>query len=238
MMSKKLLQVADIPVTLTRKRVKNINLRISRVHGRVSVSAPTCVNEAEIVAFLYSKIHWISERLRDHKERALKTQYAFKNGEEHAFLGERYPLKIVSENEKTGLVSGAPQHKMQLLQLSCANESSRNEREKILEDWYRKNLKQLLPETVKSWATKLELPVPEYRVKKMKTKWGTCNINDRRIWISLELIKYPKRCIDYVVLHELSHFFERHHNARFYSIIETQMPDWKYWEAQLNPEST
>ncbi|HKL02801.1 MAG TPA: M48 family metallopeptidase, partial [Cryomorphaceae bacterium] len=76
--------------------------------------------------------------------------------------------------------------------------------------------------------------VNEWGVKLMKTKWGSCNIDNRRIWLNLELAKKPKHCLDYVVLHEMIHFKERHHNDRFKALLDKYYPGWKNVREELN----
>ena len=240
--SKKVIDINGIDITLSRKRVKNINLRISQKNGEVLVSAPRSVSEDYIVAFLQSKFDWISERKQAAQLRQKRNTFSYLNGETHRFLGEEYPLCI------SPFISATNRQPRQLnsltriddasfpksIVLSCQANASREEREAILYAWYRKELQTLLPTIVEAWCTKMGTSVEEYRIKKMKTKWGTCNIRDRRIWINLELIKYPIECIEYVVLHELAHLFERNHSARFYRIVEDHMPDWRKWENILD----
>ena len=76
--------------------------------------------------------------------------------------------------------------------------------------------------------------VAEFGVKKMKTRWGTCSLKARRIWINLELVKRPIKCLEFIVVHEMVHLLERNHNKRFYALMDKFMPDWKVWQNILN----
>ncbi len=234
--SEKKITLDGVSITLTRKRVKNINLRISQKSGDVIVSAPKSVPEGYILSFLQSKIDWISERQTAAKEQTSQKQPTFINGESHRFLGDDYSLEVISSIQRPKcIIKNDPTLDVPFrLQLFCSNQSSTGDKETLLSNWYRQELKRILPAIVKKWSEKLDVSINEYRIKKMKTKWGTCNIQDRRIWLNLELIKYPVECIEYVVLHELTHLFERYHNARFYSIVEHNMPDWQKWERLLD----
>ena len=103
----------------------------------------------------------------------------------------------------------------------------RSIREKVLYNWYRDMLKAKLPALVDKWESKIRVKVSELRLRKMKTKWGTCNIRDRRIWLSLELAKYPESILEFILVHEMVHFLERRHNKRFYELMDKYLPDWK-----------
>lgn len=230
----KTLSIDGIPITLTRKKVKNINLRVSSKSGAVSVSAPKSVPEAFIVSFIKSKIEWISERHQAGKNAQPERLLNYQNDDELPFLGERHILKVnTNKRASVQLIQNRITNETHI-QLNCPEHSTREQRESIIKQWYRAELNDRLPAMFAKWCSALDINIHEYRIKKMKTKWGTCNIQDRRIWLNLALIEYPQACIEYVVLHELAHLFERYHNARFYAIIEKHMPDWREWEAHLN----
>src|SRR5579859_7828462 len=87
-------------------------------------------------------------------------------------------------------------------------------RERTLTTWYRRQLKEEITPLIAKWQAIIGIEVAEWGVKQMKTKWGTCNIEARRIWFNLELIKKPVYCLEYIVVHEMIHLLERHHNER------------------------
>lgn len=99
--------------------------------------------------------------------------------------------------------------------------------EKITERWYRDQLKAVIPAILERWETRIGVKAKEWRIKKMKTRWGTCNVRDRRIWISLQLAPKPLECLEYVIVHELIHLLERNHNAAFWSYMDQFYPDWR-----------
>jgi len=82
----------------------------------------------------------------------------------------------------------------------------------------------------------MDLPMPEWGIKRMKTKWGSCNIEAKRIWFNLELIKKPPHCLEYIVVHELMHFFERRHSDRFVELMNRALPHWRIVRDELNAE--
>jgi predicted metal-dependent hydrolase len=91
-----------------------------------------------------------------------------------------------------------------------------------------------LPQRVQHWAGVVGVPIPEVRVRLMKTRWGSCNIPAQRIWLNAQLAAYPPECLDYVIVHELVHFLERGHNKRFYSLMSKAMPEWMNYKKTLD----
>jgi hypothetical protein len=107
-------------------------------------------------------------------------------------------------------------------------------RQKILDHWYRKELKEMIPPLIEKWQQIMSLQVNAWGVKKMKTRWGTCNTMARRIWINLELGKKPVQCLEYIVVHEMVHLLERKHNERFVAHMDKLLPQWRSLRNQLN----
>jgi predicted metal-dependent hydrolase len=105
--------------------------------------------------------------------------------------------------------------------------TSAEQRERVLQRWYRRQLKELIPPLVEKWRSALGVQVTDWGIRKMKTKWGTCNVEARRIWLNLELAKKPVQCLEYIVVHELVHLIERHHNDHFISIMDKHLPQWR-----------
>jgi hypothetical protein len=112
-------------------------------------------------------------------------------------------------------------------------DSDTAQRERVLRTWYRKQLKQEAASLIAKWEAIMEVKVAEWGVKQMKTKWGACNSEARRVWLNLELAKKPRRCLEYIIVHELVHLRERHHNDRFFAYMNTLMPQWRYYREEL-----
>jgi predicted metal-dependent hydrolase len=121
-----------------------------------------------------------------------------------------------------------------MLELQISAKASAQEREQVLQRWYRQQLRILIPPLLVKWEAALEVKVAECRVKKMKTKWGSCNPEARRIWLNLELSKKPLRCLEYLLVHELAHLIERRHNSAFISMMDKHLPQWRLHRAELN----
>ena len=108
------------------------------------------------------------------------------------------------------------------------------QREKVLNEWYRRELKARIPPLIEKWEEIIGVQIAEWGVKRMKTKWGSCNIEARRIWFNLELAKKPLPCLEYIVVHEMVHILERHHNERFTSLMDAFLPSWRISRDELN----
>jgi predicted metal-dependent hydrolase len=107
--------------------------------------------------------------------------------------------------------------------------SNFKQRQKLFDDFYRANLKKIIPPLIEKYEKKMDVKVKEFGIKKMKTRWGTCNTRDRRIWLNLELAKKPPQYLESIVVHEMVHFFEHRHNKNFFALMDKFMPDWKLW---------
>jgi type I restriction enzyme, R subunit len=120
------------------------------------------------------------------------------------------------------------------IELHVRPETSAEQRDRLLQRWYREQLKELVPPLLDKWQKNLDAQADDWAIKKMKTRWGTCNAEARRIWLNLELVKKPAQCLEYIVVHELAHLIERHHNDRFIAIMDKHLPQWRLYRAELN----
>ncbi len=103
-----------------------------------------------------------------------------------------------------------------------------------MQRWYRERLRELVPPLLAKWEPILGAHAADWRIKKMKTKWGACSVNARRIWLNLELAKKPARCLEYLVVHELVHLVERRHNDVFTQMMNQHLPLWRQRRQELN----
>jgi len=118
--------------------------------------------------------------------------------------------------------------------LTVRESSTTQQREKVMTEWYRELLKKKLPELVRKWEGIIGIQAESFRIKNMLTRWGTCNIKDKRIWINLQLAKKPIECLEYVVVHELVHLLEKSHNSVFVEYMDKYLPDWRVKKDLLN----
>ena len=228
-LSKTQLLVQDITVELTRKNIKNLNLRITQPEGQVRVSAPKKTSIDVIYAFVVSRYNWILLQQEKIQAQANQNTVTYDTGEKLCYFGRQFELLVVDCGSKPDIVIN--EH---LLELNIHANSTYEQRQKVVENWYRCQLKNQIPLLVKKYEFLMNLQVQEFGVKKMKTRWGTCNPAAKRIWLNLELAKKPIECLEYVVLHEMTHFLEPKHNQRFYDFVTKYMPSWKMAEQKLS----
>ena len=110
----------------------------------------------------------------------------------------------------------------------------RDSREAVLHEWYRGQLRDRLPVLIEKWEPRVGIQVAGVRIKRMKTRWGTCNSEARRIWLNLELIKKSTSCLEFILIHEMVHLIERSHNEQFRGLMGTLMPQWRAHRDHLN----
>jgi predicted metal-dependent hydrolase len=147
----------------------------------------------------------------------------------HYFIGRRYLLNVIDHDQSAKVVL----NKM-TIDLYVKKDASQNQRQVIMNEWYRKELKKLVPELLEKWQRIIGVSASDWGIKLMKTKWGTCNRDQKRIWLNLELAKKPISCLEYIIVHELVHLLERHHNDNFLQYMDSFMPQWKKYRDQLN----
>ena len=222
--------VAGIEVDVVRKDIKNLHLGVYPPDGRVRVAAPLLVDDDAVRLAVISKLEWVKRQKEKFQEQDRQTAREYVSREDHYFGGHRYLLNVV-ESE------GAPRvvrRNKETVELYIPKGSGIEEREKAMLQWYRRELKAMLPPLMEKWSNLLGVGGVEWRIKKMKTKWGSCNIEAKRIWLNLELVKKPLHCLEYIVVHEMMHLKERHHNDHFIQLMDQHMPQWRRYRDELN----
>ena len=228
-MNTKVMKVSDIEVKVVRKKIKNLYLNILPPNGEVKISAPKNLQEEIIKSFIIKKLPWIKKHKKSFLEQARQSKREFISGESHYFKGQRYILKLIeAKRAKIEIVN------KQYIYFYAPTHYTTKQKEVFFNKWLREELKKELFVLVKKWEEIMNVKVEEVRIKKMKTKWGSCNILKKRIWINLELIKKPPKTLEYVVVHEMVHFFEKYHNQRFKKLMSQFLPDWKSRKRELN----
>jgi len=220
----------DIPVEIVRKKVKNINLRVYPSKRRVKISAPWHLRTESVVEFANSKQHWIQKHLDSYRKPLHRDPPKLVSGEIHLYRGEQFQL-VVDEHDAPPEVVLLEQEG--ILRMTVRTGSNRDKRTRVLKEWYRARLKEQIPKLIEKWEDPMDVSVNEFGVKQMKTRWGSCNIRDRRIWLNLELAKKSPACLESVVVHEMVHLLERKHNKRFYSLMDQFLPDWRDIDKEL-----
>ncbi len=222
--------VSGIKVEVVCKDIKNLHLGIYPPHGRVRVAAPLVVNDEAVRLAVIDKLGWIKRQKAKFAQQPRQSRREMVNGESHYFLGQRYRLRVHEHDAPArAAVRGVAS-----LDLYVRLGTSSEQREAILSHWHRGQLKALIPPLLGKWQRILGVQVADWGIKKMKTKWGSCNTATRRVWFNLELAKKPVRCLEYTVMHELVHLPERHHNERFTALMDAHIPQWRQFRKLLN----
>lgn len=139
-----------------------------------------------------------------------------------SFLGRSLKLEIQSHAWKNrAVVSG------DTLYLFLRADASTEEKEKLIQTWKKESLRKEVARRLPVWEKKTGLYCSCWQIRDMKTRWGTCNVKTRKIWLSLQLTNLGPECLEYVILHELAHLYEPSHNARFKAYLDSQMPEWR-----------
>ncbi|TDN87103.1 hypothetical protein DET49_11457 [Salegentibacter sp. 24] len=224
------IQIGSITVDVVRKDIKNMHLAVYPPQGRVRLSAPRTTDSEVLRLFAISKLGWIKKQVKSFKEQPRETPRQYVSGESHYFQGKRFLLEII-ETDKQQFVELKGTKK---ILIHCKKNSSKEKRSILLKEWYREQLKKQVPELIKKWEKKIGVKSEEWRVKQMKTKWGACNIEVKRIWLNLELAKKPPICLEYIIAHELVHLLERNHNDRFVAYLDEYMSKWRLYRDELN----
>ncbi len=226
--TEKQIEIEGISILLLQKRIRNLHLRISPPLGEVRVSAPVRLSLVQIKKFVTQRLDWIRAKQIEVRARKIIAPPKFISGEIHDLFGEKFELRVVENSKSNSVVIDE-----NFLELRAKKTTTILQRKKILDDFYRVNLAEKIPALAEKYEEKMGKKVAEFRIKKMTTRWGTCNVRARRIWLSLELAKKPIECLEFIVVHEMTHLFERGHNKKFYALMDHFFPQWKLWDAKL-----
>ena len=215
------LEVAGLSCHYQRQRRKTLRIQLN-AEGEVWITCPWYLPEFFIRRAVEEKLAWIQERRRQLQQSELQGEAIFFH------LGKAYWVQRKA-------VAGRALVELQrdLLLLHLPQGTLRSAEEQLLQRWQRRELQQLLPALITGWERKLGVQVSDWGIRRMRTRWGSCNTMARRLWFRLALVEKPVACIDYVVAHECAHLLERHHNSRFYALLETHLPNWRELEREL-----
>lgn len=224
------LTVGGITVAVVRKPIRSLRFSVQPPDGSVRVSAPVELNDDVVRLAIVNKLSWIKRQREAFAAQPRQSARAMVTGETHYVFGRACRLRVV---EHDGPVRIGTPRKGEIV-VHARRGLTSEQRERALHAWYRERLKELVPELVAKWERLLDVKAAAVGIKRMKTRWGTCNTSARRVWLNLELAKKPRRCLEYIVAHELAHLVERTHSARFVALLDRHMPRWQGLRAELN----
>ncbi len=224
-----IMDIGPIAVQLNRKAIKNLHISVLPPDGRVRVSAPEAMTDTAIRTAVINRIPWIKRQQRDFAKQARQSDREMVSGECHYLWGKRYRLNVIEQAARHEI---KPSHGR--LNLYVKPSTKTENRALVLNTFYRNALKERIVQLLPFWENKTGVSTADWGVKRMKTKWGSCNTQAKRIWLNLELAKKPPECLEYILVHELVHLLERTHNERFKAHMNNLLPDWQERRDLLN----
>ncbi len=224
------LEIQGLTVEVVRKNIKNLHLAVYPPDGRVRIAVPVWVADEAVRLTIISRLGWIRKQQARFEQQARQSQRGLVNGESHYVWGRHYRLQVIEQ-------PGPPQLRLRnnsILEMRVRPGTDRLKREALLLAWYRHLLQEVIPPLIAKWEPIMGVSVAAWGIRRMRTRWGTCNIPARRIWLNLELAKKSPQCLEYVIVHEMAHLLERHHNDNFRTLMDKYLPHWQMLRAELN----
>ncbi len=223
------LDLGDFRAEVVRKAIKHVHLSVYPPDGRVRIAAPAGMELETIRLFAIAKLAWIRRQQRKIIAQERETPREFLDRESHYVWGKRYLLKVVEKEAAPAVELG---HSSLLLQVRPGCDAAR--RQEILDAWYREQIRQAVSALLEKWQPLIGVRAGKIFVQRMRTRWGSCNPAAGHIRLNTDLAKKPPECLEYIVVHELTHLLEPTHNARFASLMEGFLPHWRLVRDALN----
>lgn len=223
------LTVRGIDIDVIYKDIKNLHIGVYPPLGRVRVAAPNRLDDDQVRLAVIQRLPWIKRQRDKLRSAERQSEREMITGESHYVWGIRRRLKVVERPGRAHFeIDG------ERLVLYVPADTPPDKRRIYLDQWYRDQLRQEIPDLIAKWEQTLDVTVPKWTIRRMKTKWGSCNRETRHIWFNAELAKKQPGCLEYIVVHEMTHYFERNHGERFTSLMDQHLPDWRSRRDQLN----
>lgn len=222
--------IGSIQFELLRKPIKHMRINVLPPDGTVQVVAPDSFTDTAIRLAFIARIPWIKKQQQVFLQQARQSEREWVSGECHYLWGRAYRLQVIEHSGAHQVRHGKDNY----LQLWVRPNTTAANKAKVLHAFYRQQLELEIPKLLDKWLPRMGVQVHDWRIKQMKTKWGSCNIEAHRLWLNLELAKKTHACLEYVLVHELVHLLERKHNERFMSFMDQFLPDWRERRQLLN----
>lgn len=225
------LTIRGIEVDVVYKDIKNLHVGVYPPLGRVRVAAPKWLDDEQVRLAVIRRLAWIKEQRRQLRDAVRQSEREMVTGESHYVWGVRRRLRVV---ERAG--RGHCEVDGDRLVLYVPEGTDAAARLDLLRKWQRAKLRLAIPPLIEQWEPRIGRSVPAWDIRRMKTKWGSCNRDTGHLRFNLELAKKPPRCLEYIVVHEMAHLREPGHSRRFITLMDTLMPDWRHRRDELNGE--
>ena len=225
--------VGDIPIAVTRKRIKHLHLRVRPPNGQVTMSAPHRARLQDVEAFAATRLEWIRRQQNRVRGQAREATPRFVPGESHYLWGRRHLLAVVERDGRQG-VKLDNRH----IALFIKPGGDTAIRSRVMSAWHKAILHHTLPPLIQKWEQRLKVRVKGFYLRRMKTRWGTCNSRTGHIRLNTELVTKPGHLLEYVLVHEMVHLIVPNHGARFVALMNEHYPAWREARAELNGRTT
>ncbi|UUO08099.1 M48 family metallopeptidase [Blastopirellula sp. J2-11] len=223
------IELGEMAVDVVLKDIKNVHLSVHPPSGRVRIAAPRRTSIDSLRLYAISKLGWIKKEQRKLREQERETPRDYLERESHYVWGKRYLLSV-HEADQPPMI----EQRHRRLVLTVRPGASKLKRRQIMEDWYRELVKSAAVDLFAKWEPKIGVEVAGFYVRRMKTRWGSCNHNAQTIRLNTDLARKPPECLEYIVVHEMIHILEPTHNDRFQKLMGRYLPDWKHRRQVLN----
>lgn len=224
------IKVSDITVEVERKDIKNMHLAVYPPDARVHLSMPSYLTDDDAKAFILQKFEWLRQQIREVLAQPRQTERQFISGESHYLFGTRYQLIVEELPHNVNHI----EMRGNKLYMFLKPETPIEERAKLMQVWYRFQLKKAIEPMIKRWGEKLEETDYTWEIRQMKTEWGSCVKSKRQLIFNLELARVPLECMEFVIVHEFCHFLVDNHNKVFEMLMSRRLPNWRSLRKQLN----
>lgn len=223
------IKLGNMVVDVVLKDIKNVHLSVYPPTGRVRISAPKRMSMNTLRVFAISKLDWIKKQQAKLQAQERETPRDFLDRESHYVWGKRYLLNMIEGNQAPSVTLTGNK-----MMLKIRPHTNGDKRQEIIENWYREQLKAEAKTLIAKWGPRINVTVDRFYVRRMKTKWGSCNPKKRSIRLNTDLARKPRECLEYLIVHEMAHILEPTHNARFVALMDQFMPNWQHRRDQLN----
>jgi predicted metal-dependent hydrolase len=211
--------VGGLTVDVVHKDIKNVHLSVHPPTGRVTIAAPAHMSLDTVRLFAIAKVSWIRQQQDKLNLQDRETPREFLSRESHYVWGERYLMKVVEVDAPPAIEL---KHSRMVFQIRPGMDNDK--KKEVLDGWYRELVREAIEPLFKTWEQRIGVKATGVSVRRMKTKWGSCNPIAKTILLNTDLAKKPRECLEYIVVHELVHLLEPTHNERFIKLMDRHMP--------------
>ena len=229
MTEKTVVRIKDIDIDVIKKDIKNIHLSVYPPNAEVRISAPESYDIDTIRHFAISKLSWIKDNIEIIQKQKRIEPKDYVSGESHYLFGRRYRFKLVNDKKSRIEIQGT-----NTIVMYAKEGVTRDYKHKLMNKWYKTKLEDKLNTLIKRWENITGFKFNSWQIKKMKSRWGSCNPENKTAIFNPELSKTKIKNIEYIILHELIHTEIRTHNKDFLGYLNKYMPNWTLYKNDIN----